>query len=173
MSPIPCFPDVAEPPRWFKVTPTAGVSAVLFRRPFTDVLAVPADAAVFGLRPEPVPALGFACAFVFVPAGTFFDGFTVTARPDRGAEPLALVLGAAATDPDLALWVDRWPAATAAVGIASAATSATQSKILFMSVPFLETCVGGCNTASFGRPIARAEMTLVIGSRDGCPDRAG
>jgi hypothetical protein len=144
MPPIPCFPDAAEPPRWFKVTPTAGVPAVLFRRVFTDVLAVPADAAVFGLRPEFVPALGFACAFVFDDAGTFFDGFTVTARPDRGAEPLALVLGVVATDPDLALWVDRWPAATAAVGIASAATSPTMIRVLFMSVSFLETCVGGC-----------------------------
>jgi hypothetical protein len=153
MPPIPCFPEVDEPPRWFKVTPTAGVPAVLFRRGFTDVLAVPADAAAFGLRPERVPALGCACAFVFVPAGTFFDGFTVTARPDRGAEPLALVLGAAATDPDLALWVDRWPAATAAVGIASAATSPTMSRILFISVSFLETCVGGCNTTSFDRPV--------------------
>lgn len=152
MPPIPCFPDAAEPPRWFKVTPTAGVPAVLFRRAFTDVLAVPADAAAFGLRPERVPALGFACAFVFVPAGTFFDGRTVTARPDRGAEPFALVLGVVATEPGLALWVDRWPAATAAVGIASAATSPTMSRILFISVSFLlETCVGGCNTTSFGR----------------------
>ena len=107
MPPTPCFPDAAEPPRWFKVTPAAGVPAVLFRRALTDVLAVPADAAVFGLRPELVPALGFAFVFVFADAGAFFDGFTVTARPDRGAEPLALVLGAAATDPDLALWVDR------------------------------------------------------------------
>lgn len=152
MPPIPCFPDAAEPPRWFKVTPTAGVPAVLFRRAFTDVLAVPADAAAFGLRPERVPALGFACAFVFVPAGTFLDGRTVTARPDRGAEPFALVLGVVATEPGLALWVDRWPAATAAVGIASAATSPTMSRILFISVSFLlETCVGGCNTTSFGR----------------------
>jgi hypothetical protein len=107
MPPIPCFPDAAEPPRWFKVTLTAGVPAVLFRRAFTDVLAVPADAAAFGLRPERVPALGFACAFVFADAGAFFDGFTVTARPDRGAEPFALVLGVVATDPDLASWVDR------------------------------------------------------------------
>ena len=36
MPPIPCWPDAAEPPRWFKVTPTAGVPAVLFRRAFTD-----------------------------------------------------------------------------------------------------------------------------------------
>jgi hypothetical protein len=97
--------------------------------------------------------LGFACAFVFVPAGTFSDGFTETARPDREAEPFACVLGAAATDPDLALWVDRWPAATAAVGMASAATSPTMSRILFISVSFLETCAGGCNTTSFGRPV--------------------
>ena len=152
MPPIPCFPDVDEPPRWFRVTPTEGVPGVLFRRAFADVFAVPADAAAFGLRPGRVPALGCVCAFVFVPAGTFFDGFTVTARPDRGAEPLALVLGAAATDPDLALWVDRWPAATAAVGIASAATSPTMSRILFISASFLETCVGGCNTTSFDRP---------------------
>jgi hypothetical protein len=97
MPPIPCFPDVA----------TAGVPAVLFRRAFTDVLAVPADAAVFGLRPEFVPAFGFACAFVFADAGTFFDGFRVTARPDRGDEPFALVLGVVATDRDLAFGVDR------------------------------------------------------------------
>jgi hypothetical protein len=107
MPPIPCVPDADEPPRWFKVTPTAGVPAVLFRRPFTEVLAVPADAAAFGLRPDRDPALGFACAFVFAPAGTFFDGRTVTARPDRGAEPFALVLGVVATDPDLAFGVDR------------------------------------------------------------------
>ncbi|HVD68016.1 MAG TPA: hypothetical protein VNF25_04890 [Actinomycetota bacterium] len=107
MPPIPCFPDAAEPPRWFKVTPTAGEPAVLFRRAFTDVLAVPADAAVFGLRPEFVPAFGFACAFVFADAGTFFDGFRVTARPDRGDEPFALVLGVVATDRDLAFGVDR------------------------------------------------------------------
>jgi hypothetical protein len=107
MPPIHCLPDAAEPPRWFKVVPTAGVPADLFRRAFTDVLAVPADAAVFGLRLERVPALGFACAFVFADAGTFFDGRMVTARPERGAEPFALVLGVFATDPDLALWVDR------------------------------------------------------------------
>ena len=107
MPPIPCLPDAAEPPRWFTVTPTAGVLAVLFRRAFTDVLAVPADAAAFGLRLERVPAFGFARAFVFDDAGTFFDGFTVTARPDRGAEPFALVLGVVATDPDLAFGVDR------------------------------------------------------------------
>jgi hypothetical protein len=144
MPPIPCLPDAPEPPRWFKVTPPAGVPAVLFRRAFTDVPAFPADAAVFGLRPECVPALGFVDAFVFADAGAFFDGFTVTARPDRGVEPFALVLGVVATDPDLALWVDRWPAATAAVGIASAATSPTMSKILFISVSFLERCMGGC-----------------------------
>ena len=107
MPPIPCFPEADEPPRWFKVTSTGGVPAVSFRRAFTDVLAVPADAALFGLRPERVPPLGFACAFVFVPAGTFFDGRTATARPDRGAEPFALVLGAVATDPDLPFGVDR------------------------------------------------------------------
>ena len=60
MPPIPRFPDAAEPPRWFNVTPAAGVPAVLFRRAFTDVLAVPPDAAAFGVRPERVPALGFA-----------------------------------------------------------------------------------------------------------------
>jgi hypothetical protein len=103
----PLLPDAAEPPRWFKVTPTTGGPAVLFRRAFTDVLAVPADAAVFGLRPEFVPAFGFACAFVFADVGTFFDGFRVTARPDRGAEPFALVLGVVATDRDLAFGVDR------------------------------------------------------------------
>jgi hypothetical protein len=156
MPPIPGLPDAPEPRRWFKVTPAAGVPAVLFRRAFIDVPALPPDAAVFGMRPERVPALGFAFAFVFDDAGTFFDGFTVTARPDRGAEPFALVLGAVATDPDFALWVDRWPAATAAVGIASAATSPTMSKILFISVSFLETCTGGCNTTSFDRPVARA-----------------
>ena len=173
MPPIPCLPDAPEPPRWFKVSPTAGVPAVLLRRAFAEVPAFPADAAAFGLRPERVPALGFVDAFVFADAGAFFDGFTVTARPDRGAEPFALVLGVVATDPDLALWVDRWPAATAAVGIASAATSPTMSKILFISISFLETCVGGCNTTSFGRPVSRAQMTSVIGSRDGCPSRAG
>jgi hypothetical protein len=107
LPPISCFPDAPESPRWFKVTPTAGVPAVVFLRAFTDVLSVPADAAAFGLRPDRVPALGFASAFVFAPAGTFFDGRTVTARPDRGAEPFALVLGAVATDPDLAFGVDR------------------------------------------------------------------
>jgi hypothetical protein len=173
MPPIPCFPDADEPPRWFKVTPTAGVPAVLFRRDFTDVLAVPADEAAFGLRPERVPASGFACPFVFAPAGTFFDGRAVTARPDRGAEPFALVLGVVATDPGLALWVDRWPAATAAVGIASAATSPTMSRIFFISVSFLETWVGWCNTSGLGRAVARAQMTLVIASSDGCPDRSG
>jgi hypothetical protein len=59
------------------------------------------------------------------------------------------------------------------VGIASAATSPTMSTILFIPVSFLETCIGGWNTADFGHPVARAEMTLVIGSKDGCPDRAG
>jgi hypothetical protein len=87
--------------------------------------------------------LGFACAFVFDDAGTFFDRFIVTAMPDRGDEPFALVLGAVATDPGLALGLDRWPAATAAVGIARAATSPTMIRILFISVSFLETCAGG------------------------------
>ena len=105
--PIPCLPDAAEPPRWFKAAPAAGVPAVLFRRALTDVLAVPADVAAFGLRPERVPALGFPSAFVFADVGAFFDGRMVTASPDRGAEPFALVLGVFATDPDLALWVDR------------------------------------------------------------------
>ena len=87
--PIPCLPEAPVPPLWFKVTPTAGVPAVSLRWVCIDVPAFPADAAVFGLRPEFVPAFGFACAFVFADAGTFFDGFRVTARPDRGDEPFA------------------------------------------------------------------------------------
>ena len=115
----------------------------LVRLVCTELLAFPADAAACGLRLERVPAFGFARAFVFAAAGTFFDGLMATATPDRGAEPFALVLGAVATDPDFVLCVDRWPAATAAVEIASAATSPTMSRILFISVSFLETWVGG------------------------------
>ncbi len=125
MPPIPCLPEVAEPPRCVNVTPTPGVPAVRFRLVFTDEPALPVDALALDFRPERVPALGFADVFVLDDAGTFFDGFTVTARPHRGAEPFALVFVAVAAEPDFALWLDRWPAATAAVGIARAATSPT------------------------------------------------
>jgi hypothetical protein len=103
MPPIPFLPEAAEPPRWFRSTPDRGVPAVLFRLVCTDVLAVPADVVAFGLLPERVPAFGFADAFVFDVACTFFDRFMVMARPDRCADPFAFVLGAVAVEPDLAL----------------------------------------------------------------------
>jgi hypothetical protein len=144
MPPIPCLPEDAEPPRCVNVTPAAGVPAVRFRFVFTDELPLPPDALALDFRPERVPALGFADAFVLDDAGTFFDGFMVMAMPDRGAEPFALVFGAVAVEPDLAFALDRWPAATAAVGIARAATNPTTIMNLFMSVSLLGAFLGRC-----------------------------
>jgi hypothetical protein len=100
------LPETLAPFRWFKETPTPGVPAVLFRFARTDVLVRAADAPALGLRLERVPALGFADVLVFLETGTFFDGFNLIARPDRGADPLASVLGAAAAERDFVLWFD-------------------------------------------------------------------
>jgi hypothetical protein len=121
------------------------VPAVRFGLIFTDELEVPPDALAFGLPPERVPALGLADVFVLDDAGMFFDPFMVTVTPDRGAEPFARAFGVVAAEPDLALGLDRWPAATAAVGIARADTSPTMIMSLFISVTFLAACVGGCH----------------------------
>ena len=144
MPPIPCLPEVAEPPRCANVTPTPGVPAVRFRLVFTDEFAAPPDALALGVRPERVHVFGLADAFDLDEAGTFFDGLMLAATPDRGAEPFALVFGAVAVEPGFAFVLDRWPAATAAVGIARAATNPTMIMSLFMSVSFLATCFGRC-----------------------------
>jgi hypothetical protein len=90
--PTPCLPEAAETPPCVSVTPTPGVPAVLFRLAPNDVLALPADPVALGLRPDRVRAFGFGDTFVLDDAGTFFDGFVVTARPDRGPVPFALVM---------------------------------------------------------------------------------
>jgi hypothetical protein len=91
MPPIPGLPEAAERPPRVNVTPTPGVPAVLFRLALNDVLAFPADPVALGLRPERVRALGLADVFVVDDAGTFFDGLMAMTRPDRGADPFALV----------------------------------------------------------------------------------
>jgi hypothetical protein len=121
--PIPRLPETAERPPCVIVTPTLGVPAILFRLAFTEVLALPADPVAACLRLDRVRALGLGYVFVFDDTGMFFDGFVAMARPDRGADPFALVLG-----------LCPWPAATAAVGIARAATSPAMIKSFFMSV---------------------------------------
>jgi len=140
--PIPCLPAAAEPPRCGIVTLAPGVPAVRFGLTFAVELDVPPDALALGLPPERVPALGLAFVFVLVDTGTFFDGFVLTVTPDRGAEPFARAFGAVVVAPDLALGCVRWPAATAAVGIARATTSPTMIMTFFMSVSPLTTCMG-------------------------------
>lgn len=73
----------------------------------TDVRAFPADVPAFGLRPARVAAFGFAPAFVLAPMGMFFEGLNRKFTPDRADDPFALVLGAVAAEPVLALWLDR------------------------------------------------------------------
>jgi len=121
------------------------VPTVRFRLSFTVDLALPADALALGLPPARVPALGLADAFVFVDAGTFFDDFNVTVTPDRGAEPFARAFGAVVVERDLALWLDRWPAAMAAVGIARAITNPMMIRVFFMSVSLRASRLGGCS----------------------------
>jgi hypothetical protein len=112
---------------------------------FTDELDVPPDALAEGLRPEPVFALGLADFFVLDDTGTFFDDLVVSVTPDRGAEPFARAFGAVVVEPDLALWLDRWPAAMAAVGIARAITNPTMIRVFFTSVSLRASPVGACS----------------------------
>jgi len=89
-SPTPWLPETAELPPFENVKLTPEVPAVLFRLVLTVAFALPGEAVALFLRPERVRALGLADAFVFADARTFFDGFTLMVRPDRGAEPFAL-----------------------------------------------------------------------------------
>jgi hypothetical protein len=100
-SAIPPVPGVpaAVPPPCPTVTLMPGVPAVRFRLTLTVELAFPPDVVVLGFLPERVRAFGLADAFVFVDAGTFFEGLKLTVTPDRGAEPFALVFGAVVVAP--------------------------------------------------------------------------
>jgi hypothetical protein len=77
------------------------VPAVRFRVTLTVEPAFPPDAVVLGFLPERVRAFGLADAFVFVDAGTVFDGLIDTVTPGRGAEPFAPVFGAVVVAPPL------------------------------------------------------------------------
>jgi hypothetical protein len=66
----------------------------------------------------------------------------------------------------------RWPAATAAVGIARATTSPTMIMTFFMLVSPLATWMGGV-TFKLRPSTAHAQMTLVTSTGDRCPDEAG